>query len=305
MIYSPPRGLVFDIRRYSIHDGPGIRTAVFFKGCPLDCWWCHNPESQSPQAEMMFRESRCIRCGACLEACPEDAIRQKGGWPVIDDARCTLCGLCADACQTEARERVGREVTVAEVVAEARRDLAFYEESGGGVTLSGGEPLAQREFALALLQACQAEGLHTALDTCGHTPWEALDRAREHVDMFLYDLKLMDDARHLQLTGVSNALILGNAQALARRGHAMRLRVPVITGINDDTINIRQIGEFASALPGRPEVDLLPYHLAALDKYARLGRPYRLPAAQAPSEARLEEITRILEGYGLRVSTGG
>jgi pyruvate formate lyase activating enzyme len=290
-------GIVFDIRRYSIHDGPGIRTAVFLKGCPLSCWWCHNPESQSPAPEMIVRENRCVRCGACVEACPEDAISWDGGGPVTDWDRCERCGICAGACYAGAREQIGREMTVADVLAEIERDVAFYDESGGGVTLSGGEPLAQREFTLALLQACKAREIHTALDTCGFASWSVLDGVRPYVDLFLYDLKLMDDSRHREVVGVPVGPILANLRALSERGHAIRIRVPVIPGINDDDESIRQIAAFAASLPGLEGIDLLPYHSTAADKYARMNKPYKLSGARPLSQERMTEIAGILQNH--------
>jgi pyruvate formate lyase activating enzyme len=241
--------LIFDIKKFSIHDGPGIRTTVFFKACPLSCQWCHNPESQAPELEMMVRPSRCIQCQACLSVCAQGAISWEYDLAFTDMERCTLCGACVEACHSEAREIVGREMTVAQVMTEIEKDIAFYEESGGGVTFSGGEPLQQRDFLLALLKGCKERGIHTAVDTSGFAAWETLDSVRQHVNLFLYDLKLMDDTRHQRFTGVSNELILRNLQMLSAHRHSILLRVPIIPGINDDDENIRQIGAFAATLP--------------------------------------------------------
>ena len=298
-------GIVFDIRKYSIHDGPGIRTAVFFKGCPLSCWWCHNPESQSAAVEMIFRESRCIACQACLAACEQGAITWNGNGPVTDSEKCRRCGACAAVCYAEARQQVGRELTVEHVMAEIERDIAFYDESGGGVTMSGGEPLLQRDFLSALLQACREKEIHTALDTSGFAAWETIERIRGYVDLFLYDLKLIDDARHRQFTGVSNAPILRNLQALSQRGHAIRLRVPVIPGINADDESVRQIGAFAAALPHLNGVDLLPYHRIGIDKYIRTNRVYKLFETRSPSDEQMAEIVHTLNSFGLSVRIGG
>jgi pyruvate formate lyase activating enzyme len=298
-------GMIFDVKKFSIHDGPGIRTTVFFKGCSLSCWWCHNPESQSLQPEMIFRGSRCIQCAACEAICAQGAISADDGVLTTDGQKCTLCGDCVEACYAEAREIVGQEMTVAQVMAEIERDIAFYDESGGGVTFSGGEPLLQESFLLALLRACKEKEIHTTLDTCGFAPWETLDRVRECVDLFLYDLKLMDDARHREFTGVSNKLILSNLQALSARREDIILRVPLIPGMNDDEENIRQTGTFATALPCLNRMDILPYHRGAVDKYDRLNRAYGLSEIRPPSEERMAEVAQILRGFGFPVKIGG
>ncbi len=297
-------GIVFDIKKFSIHDGPGIRTTVFFKGCPLSCWWCHNPESQTLEPERVYWENRCIRCGACQEVCEQEAISFEGDYPLTDGERCTLCGSCVQVCYAQAREIVGREMMVAQVIAEIERDIPFYEESGGGVTFSGGEPLSQLGFLLALLQACQERDIHTAVDTCGFAPWESFDRIREQVGLFLYDLKLMDDLQHRKFTGVSNDLVLKNLQALSRRGHHIVLRIPVIPGINDDEGNLGQMGAFAAGLPHLDRVDILPYHHAAMSKYERLDKSYDLTQARPPSDERMAEVAEALRGFGLPVKIG-
>jgi len=294
-------GTIFDVKKFSIHDGPGIRTTIFFKGCPLTCLWCHNPESQASEPELMFLESRCIGCGMCREVCDQGAISED---LTVNAESCTLCGECVEACYAEARQMVGQEMTVAQVMAEVERDVPFYDESGGGVTFSGGEPLAQPDFLLALLRACREREIHTALDTCGFAPWQVLDRVRRHTDLFLYDLKLMAAAAHQKFTGVSNELILRNLQMLSERGHDIILRLPIVPGVNDDE-QIRRTGEFAAALPHLNRVDVLPYHHSAAQKYERLGRPYQLPTVQPPSEARVAKIIQILQAFDLQVRTGG
>lgn len=299
------QGLIFDIRRFSIHDGPGIRTTVFFKGCPLSCWWCHNPESQSAGQEVMLWESRCIRCGACIPACPLDAIDNYDGEVVTDRAACIACASCMNACNAEARELIGRKMTVDEVMREIERDGIFFEESGGGVTFSGGEPLSQRAVLAELLRRCKALDIHTTVDTSGYTPWKILDSIRQDVDLFLFDLKLMDDARHRKFTGVPNGLILHNLRALAERGHRIIVRVPVIPGINDDEENLRQVAAFTGGLPNIERVDLLPYHYAAAGKYERLDKPYSLPETLPPSSSRMEEIVGLMKEHHLNVKIGG
>ena len=298
-------GLIFDIKKYSIHDGPGIRTTIFFKGCPLSCWWCHNPESQSPAMEIILHENRCIRCGACLDACPHGAIAWIDGEPITNRAQCEQCGTCTVSCYAEARERVGREMTVAQVMAEIEHDVAFYDESRGGVTFSGGEPLLQRDFLLALLQACKAQEIHTAVDTSGFAAWETFERIRPLTDLFLYDVKLIDDAKHREFTGVPNGPILRNLQKLSAHGHNIVVRVPIIPGINDDDATIQQIGMFVGSLPHLSGVDILPYHHIAVDKYLRLGKPYRLFETRRPTDERLAEIAQLLNQFELSVTIGG
>jgi pyruvate formate lyase activating enzyme len=297
-------GLVFDIQRYCIHDGPGIRSTVFFKGCPLACWWCHNPEGQTAEADLIVRANRCVRCGACMAACGQGALSWQDDTVVTDMAKCQRCGDCADACVAEARQLVGRRMTVAQVMAQVERDVPFYDQSGGGVTFSGGEPLSQPSFLLDLLEACGCAGIHRAVETCGYASWETCDRIRLHTDLFLYDLKLMDGGRHRQYTGVSNDIILDNLRRLTGLGHPIVLRVPIIPRLNDDAENLRQIGTFAASLPRLEQIDLLPYHLAA-DKYERLNRDYALGAVRPPSAERLAELAHILEGHGLQVTIGG
>jgi len=299
-------GTVFDIRRYSIHDGPGIRTTVFLKGCVLSCWWCHNPESQTLGPELIVRESRCIRCGACVEACERGGAALGDAGPVTDRARCAGCDsyACAAVCYAGAREVAGTVMGVDRVLEVAARDEPFYRESGGGVTLSGGEPLLQADFTAALLLALRERGIQTALDTCGHVPWAVLDRVRAHVDLFLYDVKLMDEERHRRFTGVSNRHILENLRALSGQGHRIVLRLPVIPGVNDDAANVRAVAALAAGLPHLAGVALLPYPRIGVDKYARLDRKYRLAGTGVPSRARMDGIAAAFAAAGLEVHRG-
>jgi len=296
------QGIVFDVRRYSIHDGPGIRTTVFFKGCPLKCDWCHNPESRAFGQDLIYRPNRCILCDGCLEACPHGAISRQGDVILTDREKCCVSGACVLVCDAEARQLVGRRMSVAQVMEEIEADRAFYDQSGGGVTFSGGEPLAQPAFLFNLLVACKERDLHTALDTSGYASWSVLDKIRPYADLFLYDLKMMDDIRHRRFTGVSNKKILANLSRLSNLGHAIIIRIPVIPGINDDEANLRQTGAFLSALPVRPAVQLLAYHQSGLAKYAGLDLEYRLPAVRPPEPPRLNALAGILQESGLQVA---
>ncbi|RPI30137.1 MAG: glycyl-radical enzyme activating protein [Chloroflexota bacterium] len=298
-------GLVFDIRKFSVHDGPGIRTTVFLKGCPLTCLWCHNPESQSTRPELIFRESRCIRCGACLVECPQGAISMSDDGPVTQTEKCLGCGSCASACAAEAREVVGQEMTVARVMEQVERDISFYDQSGGGVTFSGGEPLLQPAFLLACLQACREKDIHTVMDTCGAAPWHYLEAILPLTNLILYDLKLIDDARHRQLTGASNRLILQNLRELAKRRQPLILRVPVIPGLTDQTDDIRQLAEFVQSLACAYPIELLPYHRAAAAKYVRLGREYSLSETEPPGDEQMDQLREILQSYGLQAKIAG
>jgi pyruvate formate lyase activating enzyme len=244
---AEPAGLLFDIQRYALHDGPGIRTTVFFKGCPLSCWWCHNPEGQSAKPNLMFFENRCLGCGNCIPACPHGAVVRQNG-VIHTTSACQVCGTCADACPSGARKVAGRWAAVSEVVREIERDLIFWEESSGGVTFSGGEPLEQPRFLASLLDACGEKRINTVVETCGLARKDVLLELSEKVDLFLYDLKILDSLKHKKYTGVPNDSILANLEALAERKKPVVIRFPIIPEINDDGGNIRQMVTLLSRL---------------------------------------------------------
>lgn len=288
-------GLIFDIQRFAVHDGPGIRTTVFMKGCPLGCWWCHNPEGISAQAELAFFEYSCIHCRSCVSVCPQGAIDFASEIFQHDRQRCTGCGLCAGACPTGARRLVGRIITVDQLMEEIERDTLLYDSSDGGVTFSGGEPLSQPRFLEAALQKCKDRGLHTALDTSGYAPADVFASLMGCVDLFLYDLKLADEDDHIRYTGVSNKLIKQNLRALddAGRGGDLILRIPVIPGITDTEKNIAGLRELVASLKRFRQIELLSYH-DVCEKYDRLGRRYEMPTCNAPTPRALENMRDAL-----------
>lgn len=298
-------GKVINLMKYSIHDGPGIRTTVFFKGCPLNCLWCHNPESQQPGQELMIWAERCIGCGRCLEVCAWGALVIAAGKLDYRREQCQACGECCKVCPAGAREPAAKTMSVREVMAELEKDLVFYDESGGGATFSGGEALLQPVFLLELLKECRKKEIHTTLETCGFTNLEVLRSLSDFVDLFLYDLKLMDSRKHQEFTGVPNELILANLRWLAEHHPRVIVRVPVIPGVNDDPATFQAMGEFVASLKRIRELHLLPYHKAGADKYLRLGRVYQLPDIQPPEPERLEQIKGQLEAFGLAVKIGG
>jgi pyruvate formate lyase activating enzyme len=298
-------GIIFDIKKYAIHDGPGIRTTVFFKGCPLACRWCHNPEGMAAAVQRIYRQERCIGCGECIHICPRKAIRRTAEGIMADLSKCELCQTCADHCPSEAVEFIGQKVTVAEVVRQIEKDVAFYDESKGGVTFSGGEPLMQPEFLLELLDACGDLDLHRTVDTTGYADAALLLKVAQKTDLFLYDLKLMDAEKHLKYTGVSNEQILANLTWLAQNNARIQLRMPVIPGINSDAENIDKTADFIHTLGRVEHISLLPFHNSARGKYSRLGMQCISAHIHPPTAELLQRIAARLKKSGLKVSIGG
>ncbi len=269
---SAVTGMVFDIKKFAIHDGPGIRTSVFVKGCPLSCLWCHNPESQRSEPELSFLPDKCIGCGWCFQQCPTGAHLMKDGKHTLDRSKCTVCGKCVEQCYAGALSMIGKTVTVEEALEEVLKDKPFYETSNGGMTISGGEPMQQFEFTSNLLQAAKEAGLHNCLDTCGFAPRERYMELLPYVDVFLYDLKETNPENHEKYTGVPLQPILDNLKAIDQAGGAIMLRCPIIPGLNDREEHLKQIAAVANKLSNVKEINLMGYHPLGDSKLERLGK---------------------------------
>ena len=298
------KGLVFNIQRYSIHDGPGIRTTVFLKGCPLRCKWCSNPESLNHYPEIMVREARCNGCGKCVEVCVPGAIALNNTNVLVDRSKCDSCMKCAEVCLTGAIEVTGQYMNVDEVVDECSKDELFYRNSGGGMTLSGGEPLYQPEFALELLKACKEKGLSTAIDTSGYVDWRALEKVLHYTDLVLYDIKHIDSEMHHSGTGINNDLILKNLRRVVDTGRTrVWIRIPIIPNFNDSEQYIEKLAEFIREMPVE-KISLLGYHEWGKPKYGFLGRDYPLDGCVSPTQERLQTLSDIMQSKRLQVTIG-
>ncbi len=300
---SQEQGVIFDIQRFSVHDGPGIRTTVFLKGCPLRCCWCHNPESQRMQPDLAFERDRCIRCGACVAACSKQVHAIVDGTRTLRRDQCEGCGGCVDACPTNALVLKGQTMTVEEVLREVLRDAHLYHKSGGGVTLSGGEPLMQPAFTHSLLQRAQTHGLHTVIETCGHAPWKMMKMIAAVTDLVIFDVKHMDATQHKRLTGVSNKRILQNLRKLREGNHEVLVRLPLIPDINDSTDNLQASADFLRQL-GIERVEVIPYHEFAATKYELLGHTYPLHDRKPYTAEQVVEKQQTLAARGFTVKIG-
>lgn len=294
------KGIVFDIQRFSVHDGPGIRTTVFLKGCPLRCPWCHNPESQRSKPELSFERDLCIACGNCVETCENDAQSIVDGQRSIDRALCEGCGKCVESCYTNALVQKGTTMTVERVLDEVLKDEMLYAKSGGGITLSGGEPTMQPTFALAILEGAQKHGLHTAIETCGFVRWDVLAGILQATDLVIYDIKHLDTVQHKKLVGAGNELILKNLEAIAKQNKDILVRIPLIPGLNDSEENLRASAGLIRKL-AIEEVEIIPYHEFAAAKYALLDSRYGLGELQPYAPDQLDSKRRVLARSGANV----
>ena len=296
--------VITEFQRFSVHDGPGIRTLVFFKGCPLRCKWCQNPETFIAQPEIMFNSELCIGCGNCIEDCPQKAIYVNSTGMVTDWEKCNRCGKCTDRCYSEARRVVGKWLTVSETMKEILKDRVFFENSGGGVTLSGGEVTMYPDFATELLKELQSAGVHTAIETCGHCKWEDMQRLLAHTDLVLFDLKHSDPEKHKHFTGTDNTLILENLSRASEMGKSIIIRIPLVPGVNDDEKTLNEMANIAKKA-NVTKIHLLPFHQIGEKKWEDLNLDYTFKNVESMQNKDAEAAKRILEKAGLQVNIGG
>lgn len=305
MLYTEREGIVFDIQRYSLHDGPGIRTVVFLKGCPLRCKWCCNPESWKKEPQLSYLPARCIGCGACESTCPQGAIHREGDSIRFDQSLCTSCGSCVAECYPQARLMSGKKMNTAQVMDQVMKDWKYYERTGGGITLSGGEMALQWAFAEALLAHAKERHLHTAVETTGYAPWEHLEKIFRYTDLVLYDLKHMDSALHKKYTGVENERILENLRRAADMGKEIIIRIPLIPGCNDDTGNLQATAEYIAGLKKIQEVHLLPYHMLGVSKYPMMGYAYTMKETVPPETEQVHAAAEVFISRGFSTQIHG
>jgi pyruvate formate lyase activating enzyme len=299
------KGLIYDIQRFAIHDGPGIRTLVFMLGCPLKCLWCSTPQTQKPSPEILYIEVNCKKCLRCVDECPEKAITFSDEKIKIDRKLCNACGQCVDVCPNQALKLVGKQKTVEELYEDIMKDNNFYRRSGGGVTIGGGEATMQQEFVTALLKKCKGMYIHTAMETCGYVKWEELEKILEYIDLLYFDIKHMDSRIHKELTGVPNELILENAKK-ASKMRPIIIRIPLIPGYNDSEENLLKTAKFAANLgENLLRVELLPYHKFGIGTYEQLGRIYELKDVEPASEEYMLKLKKLIESCGVKAQVGG
>ena len=301
------KAFIFNKQKYNMYDGPGVRTLVFFKGCPLRCKWCSNPEGLERKYQIMFKPTTCVSCGSCVPVCPQKihSISSSGEHIIDRSIDCIGCGQCVEACIPDALKIAGEQVPISELLEYVEQDRAFYDQSGGGVTLGGGEVTSQPEAAINLLQACKQEGLHTAIETCGYTKKETILRFAEYVDLFLFDLKHIDPDRHVELTGVRNEMILENLEELIMKRNHVKVRMPMLKGINDSEAEIRGVIEFLKPFrefKNFEGIDLLPYHKLGVNKYVQLGMDYPIEGDPSLDDADLDRIEGWIREYDFPVS---
>ena len=300
------KGKIYDIQKFAIHDGPGIRTLVFMKGCPLKCLWCSTPQTQNSSPDLLYIEVHCNFCHSCVEACPKEAIKISGEGKIkIDRNLCNTCGECVESCQNEALKIVGDERTVEELYSEIMKDSPFFRRSNGGVTVGGGEPTMQPEFVSTLLNKFKKTFIHTALETCGYAKWEHLEKILEHIDLLYFDIKHMDPLEHKKITGIPNEIILENVKKAAKMKPII-IRIPLIPGLNDSEENLLNTARFAAGLgENLLRIELLPYHKFGTGTYSQLGREYKLKNLEPPSEEYMNKLKKIIESCGVKVQIGG
>jgi pyruvate formate lyase activating enzyme len=299
------KGLIINLQRFSLQDGPGIRTTVFFKGCPLRCCWCSNPESQDFFPQIAHKDYLCKKCGKCLLVCHQNAISLSEAGVKIKREQCDNCGTCVPACKEGALILYGQHMSAEEIIAEVLRDTSYYRTSGGGITAGGGEPCLQSEFLSHLFKQCQKKGLHATLDTCGCVSRDSFREILEHTDLVLYDLKHMDSEKHKRFTGLGNEQLLQNIEMVDTMNIPFRLRLPLIPTINDDEKNIRATAEFAAHWRNIQGLDLLPYHRLGMTKYNMLDRRYELDGLQPPKDIDIKRAKEIIASYDLACEIGG